>query len=107
MPPYKIRFAFFGAVGISLFYHEINIFNVTETIVSRETNAIAVRVSQRSERRQIEKTLGFWKRLGKSARLTTKQTSNNVSETHPIIIIPFIRDLWTVNRKAPKYPTEN
>ena len=83
MPPYKIRFAFFGAVGISLFYHEINIFNVTETIVSRETNAIAVRVSQRSERRQIEKTLGFWKRLGKSARLTTKQTSNNVSEIPP------------------------
>ena len=59
MPPYKIRFAFFGAVGISLFNNEINIFNVTETIVSRETNAIAVRVSQRSERRQIEKTLGF------------------------------------------------
>ena len=42
-----------------LFNNEINIFNVTETIVSRETNAIAVRVPQRSERRHIEKTLGF------------------------------------------------
>ena len=59
MPTHKINFAFFGAVGISLFNNEINIFNVTETIVSRETNAIAVRVSQRSARRQIEKTLGF------------------------------------------------
>ena len=59
MPPYKIRFAFFGALGISLFNNEINIFNVTETIVSRETNAIAVCVSQRSERLHIEKTLGF------------------------------------------------
>ena len=58
-PPHKKRFAFFWAVEISLFYHEINIFNVTETIVSRETNAISVRVPQRSERRQIEKTLGF------------------------------------------------
>lgn len=61
MPPYKIRFAFFGAVGICLFNNEINIFNVTETIVSRETNAIAVRVPQRSERRHVEKTPGFWK----------------------------------------------
>lgn len=59
MPPYKIRFAFFWTAGICLFNNEINIFNVTETIVSRETNAIAVRVPQRSERRQIEKTLGF------------------------------------------------
>lgn len=65
--PHKIRFAFFWTAGICLFSNEINIFNVTETIVSRETNAIAVRVPQRSERRQIEKTLGFWKRLGKSA----------------------------------------
>ena len=59
MPPHKINFTFFGAVGICLFNNEINIFNVTETIVSRETKAIAVRVSQRSKRRQIEKTLGF------------------------------------------------
>ena len=59
MPPHKINFAFFWTAGICLFNNEINIFNVTETIVSRETNAIAVRVSQRSERRQIEKTLGF------------------------------------------------
>ena len=59
MPPHKINFAFFWTVGICLFNNEINIFNVTETIVSRETNALAVRVPQRSERRQIEKTLGF------------------------------------------------
>ena len=55
MPPHQINFAFFWTVGICLFNNEINIFNVTETIVSRETNAIAARVSQRSERRQIEK----------------------------------------------------
>lgn len=61
MPPHKINFTFFGAVEICLFNNEINIFNVTETIVSRETNAIAVRVSQRSERRHIEKPPGFWK----------------------------------------------
>ena len=59
MPPHKIRFAFFWTAGICLFNNEINIFNVTETIVSRETNAFAVRVLQRSQRRQIEKTLGF------------------------------------------------
>lgn len=59
MPPHKIRFAFFWTAEICLFNNEINIFNVTETIVSRETKAIAVCVSQRSERRQIEKTLGF------------------------------------------------
>lgn len=77
MPPYKIRFAFFGAVGISLFYHEINIFNVTETIVSRETKAIAVRVSQRSERRHIEKTLVFWK-LSRQKRVA--QNKANVGQ---------------------------
>ena len=59
MPPHKINFAFFWTAGICLFNNEINIFNVTETIVSRETKAIAVRVPQRSERRHIEKTPGF------------------------------------------------
>ena len=59
MPPHKIRFAFFWTAEICLFNNEINIFYVTETIVSRETNALAVRAPQRSERRQIEKTPRF------------------------------------------------
>ena len=110
MPPHKINFAFFGAVGISLFYHEISIFKVTETIVSRETNAIAVRVPQRSERRQIEKTLVFWK-LSRQKRAAHNKANVEQriwnSAIQSLFLLYVTCEPWTVNRKAPKYPTEN
>lgn len=107
MPPHKIRFAFFWTAGISLFHHKINIFNVTETIVSRETKAIAVCVSQRSERRHIEKTLVFWKLSRQKRVAQNKANVGQRSEIHPIIIIPFIREPRSVNRKVPTYSKEN
>lgn len=97
MPPYKIRFAFFGAVGISLFYHEINIFNVTETIVSRETKAIAVCVSQRSERRHIEKTLVFWKLSRQKRAAQNKANVGQRSEIPTYTHYSFYA--WPVNRQ--------
>lgn len=83
MPPHKIRFAFFWTAGIYLFNNEINIFNVTETIVSRETNALAVRVSQRSERRHIEKTLVFWKIFRQKRVAQNKANVGQRSEIPP------------------------
>lgn len=94
MPPHKIRFAFFWTVGISLFYHEINIFNVTETIVSRETKAIAARAPQRSKRRHIEKNTGFLKNVPTKARSAQQNERRTTPlKSRPIIFIPFMREL--------------
>lgn len=93
MPPYKIRFAFFWTAGICLFYNEINIFNVTETIVSRETKAIAVCVSQRSERRQIEKHRVFENVSAKARSSQQNKRRTTYLKFRHTINIPFMRDL--------------
>ena len=93
MPPYKINFTFFGTVGICLFNNEINIFNVTETIVSRETNAFAVRVSQRSERRHIENTSLLKTGPAKARGSQQRKRRTTYLKFRHTIIIPFIRDL--------------